>query len=301
MNEIPIVKFLISTPRDEKYCLVGYDWDNNEVFWALEKDKYRKLTLGICYENDNLITASFNALMRLTPTEAIKTRIREGYGTRLHSVHPIGNELIAVANPANDCIQTVDREGNVVETVSLRVEGDLRYDLYHLNDFTVTPYGILGTVFGYRPWRVFRDMVGLDKWSRIPLGMVINISDYGRVVACGLTAPHSINAINDKVFVCSSHSGELVCYEQGPILKELWRKQFTDRNRFFRGMHIISETEYFVGACRMDHSESVSTAKIFYIYGNHIDWRVAEEFTGMYDLLPWREEVLGPIINKHFS
>jgi hypothetical protein len=116
-----------------------------------------------------------------------------------HELAWAGDLLACVSTLAN-AVLWVDRRGRVVGRLQAAGEGDC----WHLSGIAATPGGLLVTAFGrfarHRDWaEAGRDAAGFV-WE-LPSG---------RVVAEGLSSPHSPRLLEGELAVCDSGRGELV-------------------------------------------------------------------------------------------
>jgi len=300
------MRFLISFVNSP-LSLGGFDWDSGKLFWRISSDRLR--ACSICYDGESLLVSSDDELRRFTPTNHTKVQLPGPYPSQGHSVHLIDKDTIGVADTGNSVIRLFSSTSEHLRDLAPVADWpQLPHDAIHLNDFAVTPHGIIASCFDIRPWRSVQARFGDRKtWSTSGLGVLLNVSDgngSGRVIGCGLDHPHTLVYRSPYLFNCSSSHGTF------------HRWKFTDRGTMLRVQDIHVTQEHFLrGACCVDN--------IWYLGGSTprhtqpLCHRMAvyrlDEASGtterkllpiggeIYDILPWRENVMHPVIRSHFG
>ncbi len=301
------MRFLLSCVNSPN-SLIGYDWEKREIFWQCPQSKVR--SCGICYDGADLLISTDNTVTRLTSTGFVRSELDGGFDALAHSVHPITESHVGVVDTGNSCVVVLNRNGEVADAFSpLEAWGPVPHDAIHLNDFVVTPYGILASCFDYRPWRKVKEEISWTNWCSGGYGLVLNLTGdgdkgAGRVVGCGFNHPHSLTYFSQYLYLCSSATGEFHRCEidSGGSLREVFRHQVTTEH-FLRGAHPTGDV-WFLGGSSRRHGEIVANSMALYQFDEHTG-KTEKQYLGgqgeIYDVLPWDEELLEPIIAKHFS
>jgi hypothetical protein len=109
-------------------------------------------------------------------------------------------DLLGCVSTLENAVLWADRRGRVVR----RWQAPGRGDCWHLNGLTTVGTGALATAFGRFPSH--RDWAESD---RDGAGVVVELPG-GRIVASGLSCPHSPRLVGGRLAVCDSGRGELV-------------------------------------------------------------------------------------------
>lgn len=288
--------------------LMGYDWETGEIFWAVSRDALR--VCGVCYDGPDLLVAGDNTLTRIQPGGGFCTPLGGRFDALAHSVHPMGDGRSGVVDTGNSRLLCVDPGGAIVDVYEpIASWGEVPHDAIHLNDFAVTPAGILASCFDYRPWRKVKAGTSWDDWCTGGYGLVLNLTGdgptgAGRVVGCGFNHPHSLNYVDDRLTLCSSATGVFhVCeLEWHGLVREARRYQVTE-DHFLRGA-CRCDGGWFLGGSSTRHGQVMSnTIEIYRLETatGRVERRSIPGTGEIYDILPWREEVMQPLIRRHFS
>lgn len=298
------MKLLLSCVNSSP-SLIGYDWDKEEIFWSTNKIK----VCGICYDNKDLLISTDDFLIRITPNDLQETRLSGQFNAGLHSVHVINESQIGVIDTGNSRLIVLDKKGKVEKVLNPVAHwGEIPSDAIHLNDFAVTPYGIIASCFDYRPWQKIRDEQEWKTWCEGGYGIILSLTEnnnsgFGRVVGCGFNHPHSLKYIDPYLYICSSATGVFHVYEfnSSGFLREKSQHKITG-DHFLRGAHNVNGN-WFLGGSTNRHGEILSDSIKIYHF-DMISGNINEKSLGkkgeIYDILPWKDEIMGPLI-KHFS
>jgi hypothetical protein len=176
-----------------------------------------------------------------------------------------------------------------------------------MNDFAMTPHGILASCFDYKPWRDVRSDLGREEWHGISFGIIINIFDNGNdadsgkdgrahVVGCGFNGPHSLKYIdNNYLYLCSSHTGVFHVCEFGDngVLKE--RAGFKISNQHFLRGACRTNGKWLLGGSSFRHTEKVADNVAIYVVDSRFKLERVHALPGtgeIYDILAWRDDVM---------
>lgn len=299
------MKLLISCVNTSP-SLFGYDWGKGEIFWIGPSNLD---SCSICYHERDLLISNNNFLHRISPQSINKKDLKEGHDVLMHSVHAIDDELVGIADTGNSRVLIVNKQGEVEHTYTpVSHWRNMEIDAIHLNDFVLTPYGILSSCFDYRPWRKVQKEGAWTDWCTGGYGLIINLSGEnnigkGRIVGCGFNHPHSLHYISPYLYVCSSATGifHVCAFAKDGTLHEVKYYKVT-KDHFLRGA-LKSNNGWFLGGSTTRHGEKI--AKIMEIYFlNDVTGAVEKkEFAGegeIYDILPWKDEIMELLIKKHF-
>ena len=155
--------------------LIGFDWDSGRIFWACPQKLLR--VCGACYDGNDLLLSGDNHVARVTPTGYVRTELSGRYDALAHSVHVIDEDRFGVVDTGNSRVVGVNKRGEA-DVVYGPVDhwGDIPHDAIHLNDFAVTPHGMLASCFDYRPWRKVREDTSWEDWCTGGYGMILNLT-----------------------------------------------------------------------------------------------------------------------------
>ncbi len=296
------MKLLLSCPNSN-FSLLGYDWTKEELFFAIPS--YIFTACSIEYYSNSLLVSSENEIRRISPYEETIYYLGGRYNNLAHSVKIIDKDKIAVVDTGNTRVIVIDASGRVIKTYNpLESWGNIPQDTIHLNDVVQTPYGLLASCFDYRPWRYEREKLSWQQWCSGGFGLILNLSEEGRVIGCGLNHPHSLTYKHPYLYVCSSATGEFHVFEfnKNGILREKQRYRICN-NHFLRGALYTKMGWFLGGSCRR-HEEVISKNMKIYLFNQDtcsVEGRVLDMWGEIYDILPWREDILEPIIRNILS
>ena len=176
-------------------------------------------------------------------------------------------------------------------------------DAVHLNDFAVTPYGIIASCFDFRPWRAVQSRFKDRKlWSTSGMGVLINISDghgAGRLVGYGLNHPHTLLFSDQQLFNCSSSQGifHSWTFNESGTLRSSKNIPVT-QDHFLRGA-CRSGGKWYLGGSTARHNMAASRNMAVYRVNESsgtIERRPLPTTGEIYDIVPWNEDIMEPII-----
>ena len=285
--------------------LIGYDWDKDDFFWTSGQIK----VCGVCYDGNDLLVATDNFLLRLMADSCNQTEFKGKYDALMHSVHVMDDNLVGVVDTGNSQVHLLNKKGETEKTFNpVSQWGDIPKDAIHLNDFAVTPHGVLGSCFDYRPYKKVKDTEPWEKWCNGGYGVILNLDGgvgrgHGRIIGCGFDHPHSLVYVNPYLYICSSATGvfHLCEFDQGNNLREKTRFEVT-ADHFLRGAYYV-DGHFFLGGSTRRHGQVI--AKNIEIYkikmsSGEIEKRQLKMEGEIYDILPWKDNIMQPIIKHHF-
>lgn len=301
------MKFLLSCVNSPM-SLVGYDWEEERVFWQLPSSAAR--ACSACYDGSDLLIATDNFLRRYSGNGCEDYELKGKYDAYAHTVRVVGDDLVGIADTGNTQLLFINREGSLEYVLRpLEVWGDYPIDAIHLNDFAATPFGILASCFGYRPWREIIAATSWEDWSLGGYGLIMNLNGgdnkgVGRIVGCGLDQPHSVRYVAPNwLYVSSSATGVLhVCEITATgLVQERHRYQVT-RTHFLRGA-LRSNSGWFLGGSCFRHGPKQNHHMEIYDLDESSGGVTAKRLELMgeiYDILPWHDDILRPLIARNF-
>jgi hypothetical protein len=293
-------------------ALAGYDWKEGRIFWALSSERLK--AGGICYHGSDLCVGAGDRVVRLSPTGSSSQIVISGpYNPRLHGIHPIDEFAIGVVDTGNSTVRIINLEGHQIGLYNpVGAWLEIPDAAIHLNDFVVTPYGVLGSCFDYRPWRTIRELISDDDWCCGGYGLVLNLSSKhnsncnagGCVVGCGFNHPHSLAFHAPFLFLCSSATGifHVSRLASSGVLVPHSEVQIT-KTHFLRGACKIANY-WYLGGSTFRHERLVAENLEIYrldVSTGRLNTRVIEGRGEIYDILPWRDDLLEPIIARYFA
>ena len=304
------MKLLISC-TNSPIPLIGYDFENNNIFWKLETNGKIFLTAGITYQDNDLILGYSNSFIRIISNGYKKHDLPGPYYSLTHSIHAINNNEIGITDTGNSCIRIFNKADKDIKILNpINHWTNIPHDALHLNDFTITPFGIIASCFDYRPWRGQKNNETWDDWCKGNYGILINASGHnnkskGRIVGCGFNHPHSLNYINPYLYLCSSSTGTFhICKfnNQGTISDN--EHNIITHDHFLRGAYKFNNI-WFLGGSTIRHGEQLSKYVEIYSFNEstkEIQKKQLNLDGEVYDILPWSEHILTPILkNNIFS
>lgn len=290
--------------------LIGFDWDEGKIFWSCHKDKIN--ATGICYAGNRLFTTANDTVTILGPTDKYHIDLPGGYKALAHGIHVVSDEAFGVVDTGNSAVRIFNGNGDEIETYKpLEAWGSIPHDTIHLNDFALTPFGVFASCFDYRPWRSSRkyNQERWEDWCNSGYGVILNLSGHkgkgiGRIVGCGFNHPHSLQYVNPFFYLCSSATGIFhVCNftKSGELTEEM---QFKISDDHFLRSAYKDHDSWYLGGSSVRHGEVVSNSMEIYHF-KEATGRIEKKSLGIpgeiYDILPWKDEIMQPIAQKHFS
>jgi hypothetical protein len=281
--------------------LIGYDFDKGESFWYCPADRLR--ACGACYDGRDLLLGSDDYLTRVSPSGVSQTRLPGPHENLAHGVRMVGEDLVGVADTGNSRILVMGRDGaRAVVYDPLDQWDEVPPDAIHLNDFLPVEHGFLASCFHYQPFRPFKEALGYEAWKTGGFGLILGLSkerglNVSRVLACGLNQPHSLAAHEGRIFCCSSATGSFLefSYTDRGLLRETGHRKVTDEH-FLRGA-LRAGDGWFLGGSSIRRGRDRTPMAVYRLSDSgEIESRKAAKVGEIYDVLPWREEVMADLI-----
>lgn len=288
--------------------LLGYDWEEGRIFWQLPSSAAR--ACSACYDGADLLIATDNFLRRYSSRGCESYELKGRYDALAHTVRVAGRDLIGIVDTGNTQLVFINREGALEYVLRpLQFWGDYPSDAIHLNDFVATPFGVLASCFGYRPWRQIIAATSWEDWSASGYGLILNLNGgdkkgVGRVVGCGFDQPHSLHYVPpNQLYVSSSATGVLhVCDITEAGLVQERRRHPVTQSHFLRGAYRVSSGWLLGGSCFRRGPKQSDHMEIYLLdeTSGSVTVKRIELMGEIYDILPWHEDILRPLIARNF-
>jgi hypothetical protein len=216
---------------------------------------------------------------------------------------------MGVVDTGHSCVRVFDLLGKEIGQYNpVETWGEIPEDAIHLNDFVCSPHGLLSSCFDYRPFRKIKDREAFHEWCAGGYGLVINLTGRnktgaGRIIGCGFNHPHSLKYHDPFLYICSSATGTFhICnFNDSGTLTEIFNFKVTD-NHFLRGA-LKTEERWFLGGSSFRHGELLSEDVEIYLLNELTGIVQKKSIPGkgeIYDILPWKDEIMEPIIDRYF-
>jgi len=296
------MKILISLINSNKVqsdrSVLCFDLQNKKMIWGIKDSSLS--SCGMCYFDSALWFAGDNNVTKIDRQQTFRFDYQSKYPMQLHSIHPIGKGQLGLVDTGNSVIRIIDSMGKQVKKLSpLESWGDIPADVIHLNDFAVTPHGIIASCFDYRPYRKVREDIPWSKWCSQRYGILINVTGNhvvgpGAIVGCGFNHPHSLVYHEPFAYLCSSATGSFVriAFDKDGFVQQKREFHITS-NHFLRGAMRVGKN-WVLGGSSMRHGEVLnSTASLFFFNENTKLIREYDlGFPGdIYDIIPCNDEI----------
>ncbi|MCA9061229.1 MAG: hypothetical protein KDA85_22100 [Planctomycetaceae bacterium] len=289
------MKLLVGFVNSET-SLIVYDWASHRIEWALPASEMR--TCGLCCWDDEFVVASDNKVVRFSESGQIEIQLPGPYPSMAHSVHPVNEKVLGVIDTGNSALHLFDRAGSMVDSITpFSAWGKLPPDAVHLNDIAVTQHGIIGSCFDHRPWRDSQRRMTWREWCEGSFGLLINLDGHapcgrGAVLGCGLNHPHSLTMHRNRLYHCSSATGEFHCwgFDAKNRLHRLNDWHITERH-FLRGA-VCADDHWYLGGSTSRHGEQLAHNTAIYRFheqSGKIEERELPLSGEIYELIVWRE------------
>ncbi|MDL2216370.1 hypothetical protein LJB81_01390, partial [Desulfovibrio sp. OttesenSCG-928-M14] len=156
--------------------LIGFDLDKKQAFWYSPADRVR--CCGATYDQGRgaLLLTHENAVTRIQASGQIEQFPLPGpHRNLVHSIHCVGEDNIGVADTGNSRLLIYGSDFKNAISYS-PVEGweNIPEDALHLNDFAVTPIGIVASCFHYQPFRKTIDRHNFA-WRERGYGLILSL------------------------------------------------------------------------------------------------------------------------------
>lgn len=278
---------------------VGYDLGARQAFWYCPADRVR--ACGAAYDGDALLIATDNTLTRMDAAGSIVRVSPPGpHDNLLHSVHPLEGAGIGVMDTGNSRLLVYgELDAPPVSFEPLEGWGHIPPDAIHMNDFVRTPRGLVASCFNYRPYRTV-DAPG-RQWQKMGYGLLLSLEkagkrNVGRVLAGGLSCPHSLVWHEDRLYCCASATGDFMrfAYNAHGMLVEEERVHITD-GHFLRGALPLEDGAWLLGGSHIRSDQGAGMVLFHLGADNSVETLRVAGAGEIYDILPWNGAVMRPV------
>jgi hypothetical protein len=215
-------------------------------------------------------------------------------------------DSIGVADTGNSRVLIYGHDlKNFMAFEPLEPWGEIPLDAIHLNDFVQTPYGLVASCFHYQSFRALE--IPGHVWQPKGYGLLLSLGkmgghDISRVAASGLSCPHSLIWHEDRLYCCSSATGEFIRLRHngyGGFVEE--ERRFITNEHFLRGALPLEDGSWILGGSHIRRVDSKGMA----VFRLHPDGRL-ETFRvapvgEIYDILPWDPAIMEPVAETMLS
>jgi len=279
--------------------LIGFDLDAGTGFWFSPADRLR--ACGVCLSEDALFIAADDTLTKISAAGGISCIKLPGPHRNLaHSVHVFQDMGVAVADTGNSRVLLYGFDLSAgISFEPLEGWPQPPEDALHLNDAIWTPHGIVASCFNYRPFRSVQ--IEGWPWRNKGYGLILSLEKFrgrnvGKILACGLDCPHSLLWHDDRVWCCSSATGDVVrlVFTGNGQLREEERIPIT-RDYFLRGAMPLEDGSLLLGGSSLRRQDNKGMALLRLMPDGAVrEYPVAR--TGeIYDILPWQSAMMRSI------
>ncbi len=278
--------------------LVGFDLEAGAGFWFAPADRLR--ACGACVSDNALFIATDNTLTRISDAGAVtRLNLPGPHANLAHSVHAFPGLGIGVADTGNSrlLLYGFDLAGHMAFEP---LEGwpAPPEDALHLNDAIWTPRGIVASCFNYRPWRAVE--IPGRPWRDKGYGLILSLEKHqgrnvGKILACGLSCPHTLLWLQDRLWCCSSATGELIRLAFTPegLLREEERI-FITSDYFLRGALPLEDGGMLLGGSSLRRENNKGMAVLRLMPDRSIREYPVAPAGEIYDILPWQSRLMRP-------
>lgn len=284
--------------------LIGFDLEKKRSFWYCPANKLR--CCGATYDQSGgaLLLTHENSVIRIQPSGRIEEFPLPGPHRNLaHSIHCIGQDNIGVADTGNSRLLIYGSDlKNAIAYNPVEGWGSIPEDAIHLNDFAVTPKGLVASCFHYQPFRNTIDRHDFA-WRECGYGLILSLekhkkTDVSKVLASGLDCPHSLVWHDNALYCCSSATGDFIRMRQDDRgFLTLESRQHITSMHFLRGALPLDDGGWLLGGSSQRRKDDRGMA----LYRLRPDFSVEELYVAeageIYDILPW-DEALMPAVTR---
>ncbi len=281
--------------------LIGYDTEKRESFWYCPADRVR--ACGACYAETApgaLIIATDSGVTRYSAAGRAEFVALPGPHDNLaHSVHVVDGQ-VGVADTGNSRVLLYSPDFAAhISFDPLEGWGEIPRDAIHLNDFARTPGGFVASCFNYRPYRTV-ETPG-HHWQSGGYGLLLSLEKHqgrnvGRVLAPGLSCPHSLVWSRDRLYCCASATGEFLRFaynDRGLLVEE--KRWFVSGDYFIRGALPLEDGSWLLGGSTVRRSQSKGMAVLRLEPDGTTTALPVAPAGEIYDILPWDDAVMRPV------
>lgn len=283
--------------------LVGYDLESKKPFWYCPGNRLR--VCGIHAAKDGLWIASDNSIQLVGPAGARIIALPGPHRNLAHSIKPMGQSGIGVADTGNSRIliyveDTLVMSYDPVGCWNMRIPEDA----IHLNDMIEWRGGILASAFSHQPFGQWKK--DFPSWSKEGLGILFHMRRHEKqtfttVVASGLNCPHSLALHEGHIYCCSSSTGMFYRLQEAEngVLQICKSWHVTD-SHFLRGCLRVNDGWILGGSSRRyAKNDNDGGMVLFHLddAGTITTYPVAA-VGEIYDIISWPDAIM-PSVAKH--
>ncbi len=278
---------------------VGYDTEKAQSFWYCPSDRVR--ACGAAYSNDALLVATDSSFYRYSEAHGMEhTALPGPHDNLAHSVHLVQGQSIGIADTGNSRVLVYSNDMKACTTFDpLEGWGEIPSDAIHLNDFVRTPQGFVASCFNFRPYRSV-ERPGF-RWQNRGYGLLLSLEKHngcnvGRVLAAGLSCPHSLVWHEERLYCCASATGEFLRFAynaQGLLVEEA--RFFISSEYFIRGALPLDDGSWLLGGSSLRREASKGMAVLRLAPDGTVTELPVAAAGEIYDILPWNDAVMRPV------
>ena len=294
------MKFLISCVNST-VSLIGYDMAIKAPFWYCPANIVR--ACGIAVHDNALWIATDGLVTRITAENAGSFALPGPHDNLAHSIHPLGNGLMGVADTGNSRVLLLAGERASLSMSPLEGWGaGIPEDAIHLNDFIPCEEGLIASAFSYQPFADWRH--SNLPWKSSGWGVLFEMRRHqgktiSRIVATGLDCPHSLVRHDGDLYCCSSSRGDF-CHlraDSNGIFTIADRTKVTD-SHFLRGAVRLDDGWLLGGSSRRRQENGVGMCLYHLADNGHVEFLPLAGPGEVYDILPWPDDIMPGIADR---
>lgn len=282
-------------------AFIGLDLSTKKSFWYCPADRVRACGAAYDYKSKALLVASDNILYRLHASGKDERINLPGPHVNLaHSVHMLDESSIAVTDTGNSRVLIYGHDLKGFLTYEpLESWGAIPEDAIHLNDFVQTPFGLVASCFNFQSFRSLEEPG--HAWQKRGYGLLLTLEKFGkrnvsRVVGMGLACPHSLVWHNDRLYCCSSATGEFLRLrrtEQGIFVEE--ERKLITTEHFLRGALPLEDGRWILGGSSLRKADRAGMGVFILSPDGSIETIPVAPAGEIYDILPWEQSIMKPV------
>lgn len=283
---------------------IGYDLVQKKAFWYCPADRVRACGAAYDFTSGSLLVSTDNELTSFPANgEIIRTALPGPHENLAHSVHVLEDLGIGVADTGNSRLLLFGPDRKAFLTLN-PLEGwqDVPKDALHLNDFVLTPEGVVASCFNYQPFRAM-EFSGY-RWQTGGHGLLLSLKRFQgrtlcRILAGGLNCPHSLCWHKDSLYCCSSATGDFLrfAYSGRGQLEEKGRVRITT-DHFLRGVLPLEDGGWVLGGSAVRRADGHGMALFRLDAGGAIETLPVAAAGEIYDILPWEAAIMEPVADR---
>ena len=285
-----------------RVSLIGFDLNKKEPFWYCPSNVLK--SCSVCYAHNSLYVSTDNTLTKLEASGSTVYKIPGPYDNFAHSVKLINDFQLALADTGNSCVRLFDGENFTLSFSPLESWETFPIDAIHVNDLLPWRDGLLVSAFSYQPFTAWKK-TAFD-WRRDGWGVLYYLRRFERktvskIVALGLSCPHTLTLYDGDLYCCGSASGEWIKFRADTDLLYADSCKLVTQTHFLRGA-LRSKDGWVLGGSSQRHLVDGGGMRLFYLPDGGEPEILWEGGPGeIYDILPWNDELMPGICDFLFS